>query len=67
MLLLAASLTTGGAAFAQSTVTIYGIVDTSIRYLSSDNAQGNSNMRVDNGAIANSRIGFKGTEDLVAA
>ncbi|WDZ98261.1 porin [Herbaspirillum sp. WKF16] len=64
MLLLAAGLTTGGAAFAQSTVTIYGIVDTSIRYLSNDNAQGNSNFRVDNGAIANSRIGFKGTEDL---
>ncbi|WP_343652040.1 porin [Herbaspirillum sp.] len=64
MLLLAAGLTTGGAAFAQSTVTIYGIVDTSIRYLSSDNAQGNSNVRMDNGAIANSRLGFKGTEDL---
>ncbi|WP_406851397.1 porin [Herbaspirillum huttiense] len=64
MLLLAAGLTTGGAAFAQSSVTIYGIVDTSIRYLSSDNAQGSSNVRVDNGAIANSRIGFKGTEDL---
>ncbi|MBP0597196.1 porin [Herbaspirillum sp. LeCh32-8] len=64
MLLLAAGLTTGGAAFAQSTVTIYGIVDTSIRYLSNDNARGNSNFRVDNGAIANSRIGFKGTEDL---
>lgn len=64
MLLLAAGLTTGGAAFAQSNVTIYGIVDTSIRYLSSDNAQGNSNVRMDNGAIANSRLGFKGTEDL---
>ncbi|WP_432241371.1 porin [Herbaspirillum robiniae] len=64
MLLLAAGLTTGGAAFAQSTVTIYGIVDTSIRYLSNDNAQGSSNLRMDNGAIANSRIGFKGVEDL---
>jgi predicted porin len=51
-------------AFAQSNVTIYGIVDTSIHYLSNANAQGNSNVRVDNGAIANSRIGFKGTEDL---
>ena len=64
MLLLAAGLTTGGAAFAQSSVTIYGIVDTSIRYLSNDNAQGSSNVRMDNGAISNSRIGFKGTEDL---
>lgn len=51
-------------ALAQSNVTIYGIVDTSIHYLSNSNAQGNSNIRLDNGAIANSRIGFKGTEDL---
>lgn len=51
-------------AFAQSTVTVYGIVDTSIRYVSSDNAAGNSNLKMDNGAISNSRIGFKGTEDL---
>ncbi|TWC63607.1 porin [Herbaspirillum sp. SJZ099] len=64
LLLIAAGLTSGGAAFAQTNVTIYGIVDTSIRYLSNDNAQGNSNFRMDNGAIANSRIGFKGTEDL---
>ncbi|WP_420106451.1 porin [Herbaspirillum huttiense] len=64
MLLLAAGLTTGGAAFAQSSVTIYGIVDTSIHYLNNANANGNSNVRMDNGAIANSRLGFKGSEDL---
>ncbi len=64
MLLLAAGLSTGGAAFAQSNVTIYGIVDTSIHYLNNANAKGDSNIRIDNGAIANSRIGFKGTEDL---
>ncbi|AYR24371.1 porin [Herbaspirillum rubrisubalbicans] len=64
MLLLAAGLTTGGAAFAQSNVTIYGIVDTSIHYLNNANAKGNSNVRMDNGAIANSRLGFKGSEDL---
>jgi predicted porin len=51
-------------AFAQSNVTIYGIVDTSIRYVNHDNAAGNSNIKLDNGAISNSRIGFKGTEDL---
>ena len=56
LLLLAAGLTSGGAAFAQSNVTIYGIVDTSIHYLSNANAQGNSNVRMDNGAIANSRV-----------
>ena len=51
-------------AFAQSSITIYGIVDTSIRYISSDNAAGNSNIKMDNGAISNSRIGFKGSEDI---
>lgn len=51
-------------AFAQSTVTVYGIVDTSVRYISNDNARGDSNFKMDNGAISNSRIGFKGTEDL---
>ncbi|MBB5393179.1 MULTISPECIES: porin [unclassified Herbaspirillum] len=64
LLLLAAGLTSGGAAFAQTNVTIYGIVDTSIHYLSNANANGNGVVRLDNGAIANSRIGFKGTEDL---
>lgn len=63
LMLIAAGLASSSA-FAQSTVTIYGIVDTSIRYLSNDNAAGNSNVRLDNGAISNSRIGFKGTEDL---
>jgi len=51
-------------AFAQSSVTVYGIVDTSIRYVSSDNAAGNSNLKMDNGALSNSRIGFKGSEDI---
>lgn len=64
LLLLAAGLTSAGAAFAQTNVTIYGIVDTSVHYLSNANANGSSNIRLDNGAIANSRIGFKGTEDL---
>lgn len=54
----------GSNAFAQSTVTVYGIVDTSIRYVSSDNSAGNSNLKMDNGAISNSRIGFKGSEDI---
>src|SRR5450830_1072347 len=63
LLLVAAGLASGSA-MAQTNVTIYGIVDTSIRYLSSDNAAGQKNFVVTNGAISNSRIGFKGTEDL---
>ncbi|WP_211451489.1 porin [Collimonas antrihumi] len=63
LLLAAAGLVSGGA-MAQTNVTIYGIVDTSIRYLSSDNAAGQKNFIVTNGAISNSRLGFKGSEDL---
>ncbi|AKZ63344.1 porin [Herbaspirillum hiltneri N3] len=63
-LAVAALAGTSISALAQSNVTIYGIVDTSIRYVSNDNAQGNSNLRMDNGAISNSRLGFKGVEDL---
>lgn len=51
-------------AHAQSNVVVYGIVDTSVRYVSSDNAAGQHNVRMDNGAISNSRYGFRGTEDL---
>ncbi|MEO6921150.1 MAG: porin [Collimonas sp.] len=63
LLLVAAGLASSGA-MAQTNVTIYGIVDTSFRYVSSDNAAGQKNFRIDNGAISNSRLGFKGTEDL---
>ncbi|WP_211474956.1 porin [Collimonas humicola] len=63
LLLVAAGLASSGA-MAQTSVTIYGIVDTSIRYISSDNAAGQKNFVVTNGAISNSRLGFKGTEDL---
>jgi len=63
LLLIAAGLASS-AAYAQSNVTVYGIVDSSIRYISNDNHDGNSNFRMDDGAVTNSRIGFKGTEDL---
>jgi predicted porin len=63
LLMIAAGLSSASA-MAQTNVVVYGIVDTSIRYVSSDNAAGNSNIRMDNGAISNSRFGFKGTEDL---
>lgn len=51
-----------GGAFAQSSVTIYGIVDT---YVESARITGRDSMvRVSNGATAASRWGFRGTEDL---
>jgi predicted porin len=63
LLLVAAGLASGSV-MAQTNVTVYGIVDTSVRYLSSDNAAGQSSISLGNGAISNSRFGFKGTEDL---
>src|SRR5438445_6564061 len=63
LMLVAAGLSSASA-MAQTNVVLYGIVDTSIRYVSSDNAAGQSNIRLDNGAISNSRWGVKGSEDL---
>jgi predicted porin len=62
-----------GAAFAQSNVTVYGLMD--IGYLDSNTDQkvnagninsggGQSNSGYGNGALSTSRLGFKGSEDL---
>lgn len=57
-----------GAAQAQSSVTIYGIVDTGVVYTSKaiNTTTGNtgSKFSVNSGVIQGSRIGFKGVEDL---
>jgi predicted porin len=51
-------------AFAQSSVTLYGVADVSVRYLSNANANNDGKFYMTNGAITNSRIGMRGTEDL---
>ncbi|CAN7518776.1 porin [Acidovorax sp. LjRoot117] len=48
-------------AYAQSSVTIYGVLDASLTWV--DNGAG-STMRLDSGAGWASRLGFRGTEDL---
>ncbi len=57
-----------GAAQAQSSVNIYGIVDTGVVYTSKAvNAAGNgtgSKFGINSGIMQGSRIGFKGSEDL---
>ncbi|VFR70464.1 outer membrane porin protein precursor [plant metagenome] len=56
-----------GAASAETSVTLYGIADVSIRYVNtSDGATGADGSRVGlaNGAISNSRWGLRGSEDL---
>ena len=52
-----------GAASAQTSVTLYGVVDGGIAYEDNGTAAG-SVLRVENGGQSTSRFGFKGTEDL---
>lgn len=47
---------------AQSNVTIYGIVDNGVSYLS--NSGGGNKLMTDSSVIQPSRLGFRGTEDL---
>jgi predicted porin len=56
-------------AFAQSSVTLYGIIDEGIMYQNNQtalgsSAAGHSNIKVASGTWAGSRFGFKGKEDL---
>lgn len=61
---LALGATFAGTALAQSSVTLYGIVDQSIRYATNADAANNGSVQLTNGAITNSRFGFKGEEAL---
>ncbi|WP_370551249.1 porin [Glaciimonas sp. PAMC28666] len=60
-----AAMSGTSAALAQSQVTMYGIIDTGVEYVTNANAAGNSVVRIPSltGTFP-SRIGFKGTEDL---
>jgi predicted porin len=62
--LLACALAAGlsGAAYAQSNVTVYGIMDLGYLYQKAD-GQKNRNA-IDSGISSGSRLGFRGTEDL---
>ncbi|MBB3259814.1 putative porin [Paraburkholderia bannensis] len=51
-------------AFAQSSVTLYGLVDTAIRYQTNANAANDGLVEMREGAITPSRWGLKGSEDL---
>lgn len=65
--LAVAGLVSGGA-FAQSNVTVYGIVDTNVTFVSTSAdptaANNLSRTNVENSGLYTTRIGFKGTEDL---
>jgi predicted porin len=51
-------------AFAQSSVTLYGIVDTAVRFQTNADANNNNLVSMVEGPITGSRWGLKGTEDL---
>jgi len=61
-----AALAAAGAASAQSSVTLFGIVDAGISYYENEAYNGNKASRTDlsNSGYNSSRIGFRGTEDL---
>src|ERR1700754_4512549 len=62
---LATSFSAG--AYAQSSVTLYGIADAGLEFLTgAPNAQGKAShlLREESGGVKSSRIGFKGAEDL---
>jgi len=50
------------AAFAQTNVQIYGVVDAAMAYV--NNSQGRDGFAVQSGVLSGNRLGFKGTEDL---
>jgi predicted porin len=55
------------AAYAQSSVTIYGLIDASVGYnskVATTPGQTGNKVSLDSGAIRGSRLGFRGTEDL---
>lgn len=61
-LIALAVLATSGAAMAQSSVTLYGRVDTGIG--SEKTLAGGSQTKMVDGGLTTSRLGFRGTEDL---
>ena len=50
------------AAQAQSSVTLYGLIDAGITY--TNNQQGHSNWQMTSGQVNGSRFGLRGSEDL---
>jgi predicted porin len=52
------------AAMAQSSVTVYGDIDSAVRFTTNANAAGGHQLSMGNGIFENSRLGFKGSEDL---
>ncbi len=52
------------AASAQSSVVLYGVIDTSASYMTSQSTTGNKKVSMETNGLSSSRWGFKGSEDL---
>ena len=59
-----AALATAGFASAQSTVTLFGVVDATVQRVSNKGTGAGSVTRLTNSGYNSSRLGFRGTEDL---
>lgn len=65
LIALAVAALASGAAFAQSNVTVYGLVDVGFSHRNDHiNSGVGSKNSIDDGLATGSRLGFKGTEDL---
>lgn len=54
----------GASAHAQSSVTLYGLIDSNIEFVNHASSQGGVVVRENSGGLSNSRFGFRGVEDL---
>jgi len=63
-IVLAAGSLLAGSAFAQNSVTLYGIADISVRYTNHSDAANNNLYQLTDGAVTQSRWGIKGSEAL---
>lgn len=52
------------AAQAQTSVTLFGLVDTTVRYATNENAAGDNKLQMTDGVLTGSRWGLRGVEDL---
>jgi predicted porin len=53
-----------GGAMAQTSVQVYGLLDTGVEYVTNGKDDGGNSLRVSSGGSNNSRFGFRGSEDL---
>lgn len=63
-LIALAALAASGFAMAQSSVTLFGVVDTGVSYIDNANAAGDNVYGLSTSGNTTSRLGFRGVEDL---